>query len=372
MLTLVAACASATSPAVAPAPADKGPAAPAKQSWETDWDKTLAEAKREGKVTIYTVLSNDPRRGLSAEFARKYGIELEFVLGRGEELTEKIAAERRAGLYLVDLFVGGATTPVTTHKPAGFLDPLKPLLILPEVTDPKVWYGGQLFFIDKERQYVVCPILTASNNYNSVNTDLVRAEEFTTYRDLLNPKWKGKVIMNDPSIAGAGARWFAVVADQIMGLDFIREMVKNEPVVTRDQRFQAEGLARGKFAIGIGVQTGIQAELIKAGAPIKTVIPKEGGWLGGGGGLFAYFKNAPHPNATRIFANWFLSKEGQTIYSTTAVAESARLDVPTDHLNKDDLRAAGVNYFMSEDEEFQYKMRDYQKTAREVLSPLFK
>lgn len=374
LLTLeAAACTPAVAPTIAPSPISGTLSVPAKQRWQADWEKTLAAAKQEGTVVIYTTASSSTRATISKEYNQKFGISLEFVSGRGSEVVEKISAERRAGLFLADLYIGGATTPTTSFKPKGFLDPLKPLLVLPEVTDPKVWYGGGLFFTDKERQYVACPVLTASNNYVSINTSLVNLDELTSYKDFLNPKWKGKIIINDPTIAGAGSRWFAVVADQFTGLDYMRELVKNEPAVTRDQRLQVEGLARGKYAIAIGVQPDIQAEFIKASAPIKTVIPKEGAWLGGGPGLISHFNNAPHPNATKVFINWFLSKEGQTVYSMTALAESARLDVPTDHLDKSDLRAEGIKYFISEDEDFLIKKVEYEnKWAKEIFAPLMK
>ncbi len=371
-LAAIAACGNSSQTALTPSPSATSQPAPA-QNWQADWEKTLAQARQEGKVTIYTTASSSTRQDLTDAFTRRYGIDLEFVTGRGDEVIQKVSAERRAGLYLADLYIGGSTTPTTQFKPAGFLDPLKPLLILPEVTDPKVWYGGGLMFTDKERHYVACPVLTASNNYLSINTDLVKPGELTGYQDFLNPKWKAKIIINDPTISGAGSRWFAVVADQFMGLDYMRELVKNEPAITRDQRLQVEGLAKAKYAIAVGAQPDIQAEFIKVGAPIKTVIPKEGAWLGGGPGLISYFNRDPHPAATKIFVNWFLSKEGQTVYSVSALAESGRLDVPTNHLNKDDLRAPGVKYFMSEDEAFLIKKVEYEtKWAKDVFGPLFK
>ncbi len=344
-----------------------------KGGWEADWEKTLDAAKKEGKVHIYSVASSAVRVALSKAFAAKYGITLEFVTARGSELVEKLSAERRANIYLADLYIGGSTTPTTEFKPKGFLDPLKPLLVLPEVTDSKAWYGGGLYFGDKERKYIACPILTASNNYLSVNTASVKPGEVKSYKDLLNPKWKGKIIINDPTIAGAGSRWFATVADQFTGLEYMRDLVKQEPVLTRDQRLQVETLARGKYAIAIGVQPDLQAEFVKLGAPIKTVIPEEGAWLGGGPGLISYFNRAPHPNAAKIFVNWFLSKEGQTLYSKTAQAESARLDVPNDHLDKGDLRDPGVKYFVGEDEDFLIKKTEYEKKwAKDVFGSLVK
>ncbi|MFH1122216.1 MAG: hypothetical protein V1758_00995 [Pseudomonadota bacterium] len=95
--------------------------------------------------------------------------------------------------------------------------------------------------------------------------------------------------------------------------------------------------------------------------------------MGGGPGLIAAFNQAPNPNAAKLFANWFLTKEGQTVYSRAAGAESARLDVPNDHLNKGDLRDPKVKYFISEDESFLKKKREYEKKwAQEIFGPLIR
>ncbi len=354
------------------APPIKAAPAVKQGNWEADWKQTLDAAKKEEKVHIYNTASSEVRAALSKAFAQRHGIQVEFITARGAELVEKLSAERRANIYLADLYIGGATTATAAFKPAGFLEPIKPLLVLPEVLDPKVWYGGGIYYTDKEQQYIICPVLTASNNYLSINTDLVKPGEIKSYKDLLNPKWKGKIIINDPTISGAGSRWFSVVADQIMGLDYLRNLVKQEPFLTRNIRLQVEWLARGKYPIAIGAQPDIQAEFLKHGAPIKTVTPEEGGWLGGGPGLISYFNRAPHPQATRVFVNWFLSEEGQTLYSKMAKAESARLDVPTGHLNKADMRAPGVKYFISESEDFLIKKTEYEKWAKDVFGSLTK
>ncbi len=83
-----------------------------------------------------------------------YGISVEAVSGRLPEITARIFAERRAGLYLWDIYVGGTTTPLTEWKPAGVVASLEPALILPDVTDPevikKVWWQGKLWWIDQD------------------------------------------------------------------------------------------------------------------------------------------------------------------------------------------------------------------------------
>ncbi len=352
----------------APQPAVK---APTKQesgpSGAMEWDKTVQAAKKEGKVVIYTTLATDARMALSKAFKDKYGIDAEWVAGRGAETTEKFFAERRGGIYSGDLFIIGGVTPIVSLKPAGVLEPLKPLLVLPEVTNPKAWWGGSLWFADNARSYVSSPILTTAQ-YLIANTAMVKKGEITSYRDLLQPKWKGKIAMNDPTTVGAGARWFACVSEKIMGVDYMRELAKQDIVVTRDQRLQMEWISKGKYPILIGPQPTIAAEFITAGAPLMSIEVSEGSWLGGGAGLAAYVNKAPHPNAAKVFLNWFHTKEGQTVYGRISLAESARLDVPNDYLDPAARRKPNVKYFISEDEDFMLKFSELMKSARQIFA----
>lgn len=368
LLLAMAGCTSG-GPVTTPPPSAAGGAAVKEVSGpQSDWDKTVALARQEGVVFLVTTAAASTREALSAPLKAKYGIDLEFIVGAGGDLSERVGAQRRAGLFFYDFYMGGATTAVTTMKPAGFLDPLKPLLVLPEVTDPKVWFGGGINYADKEGQYVGCSILMSSFKYLTVNSDLVKPGEIKSYKDLLDPKWKGKIVMYDPTIAGAASRWVAVVADKYMGSDYMVQFAKNEPVITRDYRLQIEGTAKGKYLITIGSHPDILAEFIKLGAPLKPVMPAEGAFLTGGSGLVSYLNKAAHPNASKVFINWFLSKEGQTYYSRSILAQSARIDVPTDHLDKDDIRDPNVKYFVSEEENFLIKIREYQEKSKVIFA----
>ncbi len=104
--------------------------------WEQKWEATVAEAKKEGTVSVYTVWNAEIRNAVTKAFKEKYDIVLEFsTFGRGPEVSARVEAEARAGLYLVDV-LAPATSPLVLYlKPAGLLRPMEPSLILPEVRD---------------------------------------------------------------------------------------------------------------------------------------------------------------------------------------------------------------------------------------------
>ena len=123
----------------------------AQADWKKDWEQTLAAAKKEGQVTIYIYRYE----GLLHDFKRDYpGINVVSVTGRGSELTSRLMAERRAGRFIADVYSGGTNSLYNTLYKGKALDPLKPLLILPEVTDTSKWYGNEHRYADPEGKYI--------------------------------------------------------------------------------------------------------------------------------------------------------------------------------------------------------------------------
>ncbi len=345
-------------------------AAPAeKPAWQVDWDKTVAAARQEGKLVIYTTGGSDLKGLIRDSLKEKFNITADFVSGRGAELAAKIAAERRAGLYLGDVYIGGSTTMVTTLKPAGDLAPLPPQLVLPEVVDPKYYFDNRLPYTDKENKYVLVYGPAVANTV-AVNTNLVKPREIKVYKDLLNPKWEGKIVMYDPTIPGTANEWFYVVAKKL-GLNFHHQLVKQKPVVIRDKRIPGEWLSKGKSSIALASSKESFAEFKKIGAPIEWIPTEEVTYLSGTGAMALYNK-APHPNAAKVFINWLLTKETMTRWSRETLMATARKDVPQDFLASESRRDSNKQYFDLNTEESSIERKEYDKLAIQIYGPLLK
>ncbi len=293
-----------------------------------EWDALIAAAKKEGRLSIYDGLRPEARSAVTKTMAEKFGIEVDWVSGRGAELVPKIKAERQAGLYLGDItFVGppNFTDLAAVHA----LTPIDPALILPDVKDPTKWIGGRLPYLDPEH-LAIKPVLTAQPFY-VMNTDKVKPGEINYAPDLLNPKWKGQIAISDPGIFGGGNDWFAFTLLEVLGMDkgvpFMKGLAGQDPVVTRDERLLTEWVAKGKYAIGIAPTKAVVAEFIKMQAPIAFIDTKEARSVSPGAALMMMLKDAPHPNSAKLFVNWVLSKEGNSIFAPASQFPSTRVDV---------------------------------------------
>ncbi|HLE02132.1 MAG TPA: extracellular solute-binding protein, partial [Dehalococcoidia bacterium] len=194
---------------------------------------------------------------------------------------------------------------------------------------------GGLSFIDKDRQ--ILRMSGYTQPLLMVNPSLVKPEELKSYKDLLDPKWRGKIIVGDPRVTGpsqAGFTFFYQHKD--LGPDFIRALAAEKPAISRDWRQQIEWIATGKYAILVGGNTSVATPLMKEGLTVRIVDSrglKEGGYVTSGGGTLALFNKAPHPNAAKVYINWLLNKEGQEGFSRAISYVSRRLDVPTDFVD---------------------------------------
>ena len=337
----------------------------AAEGWQQAWEKTKAAAAKEGRLVLYSSAGSAVRTPLTAYFSKNFNINLEWVAARNAELSERVSREHRAGIYAGDIYFSG--TSAITEIGDTVLEPLDPLLILPEVTDKKAWEGGDLPAIDEKRTWV--GLLAFPQPPILINTNMVKPGEVKSYKDLLHPKWKKEIVMYVPT-TGAGLAWAYNVGEVIMSRDYLRAFAKQEPIILDNSRQQCEWVARGKHPIAIGARSENQTEFINLKAPVQLISPIEGVHLTSSAGGVGIFRKAPHPNASKLFMNWALSKEGGTLISKAVGGQSARVDVPTDFLDPNMVRQPGIKYFNTMSMKHIEKKQAFVPIAKEIFGSL--
>lgn len=356
-----------------PTPVTGPPAsAPKERAWEERWDKLLAEARREGTLVIYTTGSNEGAAFLTRAFRQKYGINIDIIVGRGDDLMAKIQKERQAGIHWADVLIMGGSTTALLIKPLNITVPIEPMLILPEVKDSSKWFEGRLPLQDKAGHGFGFEL--SPSGMSVINTDLVKKGEISGIRDFLNPKWKGWIVLNDPTISGTGNMFYQVVLnDRLLGMEkgrsYMRELAKSVAVVTRDHRQFMEWIARGKYPIGVGASNKVVSEFIEAGAPIEFLDAKEPRMVGPGWALLTVVKDAPHPNTAELFVNWLFTREVLSELVRIDQLSASRVDVSSEGIPPL-LKPRPGDIMVTE--EMQEGIGEMIRMAREDLAILFK
>ncbi len=373
--TLLSGCAPKPVPSeqtVAPKVTQVIPTTPAKPAWQEKWDKTLTDARKEGKVIIYGEVLTELRAKLDKGIKDRLGLETEYLSGKSAELSTRYLKEREAGLASADILLMGCTTALTLIKPKGVLTSPEPYFILPEVLDTRAWPNNRLPFVDKDK--TVIPIIAAYRNWIAVNTKLVKEGELTSYQDLLHPRWKGKIVIYDPTISGAGSTWFNFMI-KILGTEegkkYMQKLAQQEPFFTRDSRLQVEWLAKEKYPVAIAILPQVLIDFVKVGAPIEYVKVKEGGIVVHGAGGVELPDRRPNPNASIVVLNWLLTEEGQTAYSQGFGEPAMRLGVTTADINPGTIIPPGEKP-MWVDEEFLISEPKIREMSQEVFAHLLK
>src|SRR5712692_6501082 len=222
---LLAACTAATPPAP---PATVAPTAPPAAASNAEWDRVVAAAKPEGKVVVVGTTTDLLISGVTAAVQAKYGLAVEYVGPSSRDRIPQIQTERQANQFNWDVWVDGTTGALTGFLPMNAFDPLAPALIMDEVKDPKAWRGGAQEYLDDEKRVLIMTPFQRGTIF--FNPTLAKPEEFKSYKDLLDPKWKGKLLVDDPRNPGPGQATFTFFyLHPDLGPDYIRALGKQEP-----------------------------------------------------------------------------------------------------------------------------------------------
>jgi iron(III) transport system substrate-binding protein len=317
----------------------------------------VAAAKAEGSVVVDGPPSDAAREALTGGFERKYGIPVSYISSGGGPSGARVRAERAAGKYLLDVLVSGPDTPLLTFLPSGWLDRVEPALVAPDVLNAKNWKDGHLWWVDPQR--TILRVIAYTNVQVAVNTKLVAVKDIPTWKSLLDPKWKGKLLVKDPTTAGAGQSLTSYFYINF-GPDFVKKLyVDQQPTFSRDPRQSAQFLAQGNYGVWVGTDFGQLEPFRKLGYPIEPVVPSDGpGILTGSYGFLCLINRAPHPNAAKLFINWVAGRDGSALFAKGLLAGSLRTDIKQDWMPDYQLPKPGRKYYDSYDYTFVTVERD--------------
>ena len=313
---------------------------------DKEWAAVMDAAKKEGKVVVAG--SPDPvmRNDVIPKFTARFGIPVEFIAGRSSQIVSRVETERASGIYSIDVYLAGPDTSANELYNDKLIDPLKPLIVMPEVADGSKWKTGKVWFADPQEQFIV-RAFSGVATWLFINTDHVKPEEVRHVKDLLNPKWRGKISTEDPTTTGSGANAAARFYHDF-GEDFVRRLyIEQKAVRTRDRRQMSDWLARGTQPICLSCREDDVRPLIKDGFKILEIfsLADMPASVNGSPWMLTLANKAPNPKAAQLFANWILSKEGLGTYARGFGSVSLRTDIDEANLNPGNLPKKGVKYF---------------------------
>lgn len=266
---------------------------------QENWDAVVAAAKKEGSIVVYHAqLGAAHWKDVVRAFESKYGIKVQEYDARASELTERIRVEQTSKRYVADVEFHGKASIAQQQIENDFVAEIGNI---PNAKNLRDDYPADKYSVPAWSQ-VVCMLS---------NTSLIKPEdEPKNWTDLIDPKYKGKLLSDDMRAVGSGQTMFGVTFKKY-GADFHQKLKAQDLVFNRDLQVNSRRVARGENAIFIQQIIAFASEL--KGLPVKVLLPADGCPYTGIRG--AVLKGAPHPNAARVFINHFLELDLQVRYA---------------------------------------------------------
>jgi iron(III) transport system substrate-binding protein len=260
----------------------------------------IAAAKKEGKLAFYTAMDLAFAQRLGKEFEAKYpGIAVRVERSGAERVFTRIGQEYSSNIHTVDVVNTADQAHCIVWKRNGWLAPY-----LPE--DVAKHYDKAYY--DPDGLHVTTRVLVSPFGYN---TNLVKKEEAPkSFADLLDPKWEGKMVKAHPAYSGTIMNaTFQIARD--LGWDYLEKLSKQRVMQLQSATDTPKKISLGERAIMVDGAGYLIIRYKEEGQPVDIIYPEEGTPLATSPS--AVFKNAPKPNAARLFQNWMHSREGQQL-----------------------------------------------------------
>jgi iron(III) transport system substrate-binding protein len=290
-----------------------GPALAAPPAATPITPQLIEAATKEGKVVLYTAIDLKVAQALAKNFEKKYpGITVQVERTGSERLFQRVSQERGSNIFTADVLDATDQALFVTWKRQGILEPFIPAELLKypaSERDPDGAYNNVRF--------TLMPI--------AYNTNLVKPEEAPkSFADLLEPKWTGKMVKAHPSYSG-GIVTSTFQTVQAIGWGYFEKLGKQKVLQVQSSTEPPKKLALGERAVSADGLEYVHINLKEGGAPIALVYPKEGTpFIPSCEGIA---KNAPHPNAARLFISFMFSRETQQYLVDVAGLRSFHPDV---------------------------------------------
>ena len=343
---------------------------------DSAWEKIVAAARKEGRVVVFGPAGADVRDAYTLGFQKQYpAIEVDFSGMQGAQVAPKLVAELNAKQYRTDLIIAGTTTALEALVPVNALVPVQPFLVGPESRDLSKWRAGKFHFSDDAGKYNLFYGTRVQVAF-VYNKDTVPPGKIKSWKDLLNPEWKGKIAMLDPRRAGAGLdlSTFWYTNEKLgLGKGFIKQLFTTQEIFfSNEERQILDFVARGRYQVAIGPSGTLTFQLKSKGLPLElfgSAGLQEGGFVTASNGTISVVRNAPHPNATKVYLDYVLSKEGQTGWSRASGLASLRSDVPRDHIAEILTPQEGATYQETHREKYVLLRKEIVEFINSVLPP---
>ena len=286
---------------------------------QAELDELVKAAKAEGEVTFYIGLTESVATRIATAFNAKYGIKAQFLRLDGVAAISRYSAEAEAGNFAADVFsvAGGADAFADDALKRGWIEPLGQAGI------PVINSGELPAAFNRGRSAImqVTPYLLAYNSDKVKGADLPK-----DWRDLLQPKWKGQIVVNNPAVSAAFLDFWGLLQDKY-GDAFLSQLRENiRPVGTPLQGLQGMAAGEGSFMLPM-IMSFVQGMKDK-GAPLNAVTME----MTTGVVTHVMLTNrtkSRHPNAGRLFVNYVLSPDGNQVVNADpggfSIYDSSRL-----------------------------------------------
>ena len=287
-------------------------------------------AKKEGKIVWYTSLVLPSAEKVAKLFETAYpGLKVEVHRTGSQRILQRVMQELQAGIKLAD---------VVHTSDAGHFVLLKEKKLLAKYTPP----GVDAFppgFKDKDGYYYG---LRATVNVIAYNTKLVSAADAPkTWKDLLDPKWKGKLVTAHPGYSGVISTHVLALV-HMHGWDYFKQLGQQKVMLTQSAADPAGVVASGERQVAVNGGDYFYYQLKKKGNPVEVIYPKEGVPLVVSPTAITVF--APHPNAARLFTDFTFTREVQQVMADSEGLYTGHPEVkyPTDKPKLNELKILTV------------------------------